>query len=159
MSSTNSVNGTSSSVEILNSPFCKALVQQFRGQDSYGTFRNWSDELLLKPFIVSKQKKREISIEGEVDPMTQARIMAFYRSVAACLEKETGLLCQVVIDLSHEGFGWALVFSGRLLLVTKTLRDAHRFGFDSLEKLAQEGENFVQNGVSLAQRFPEVGKI
>jgi probable nitrogen fixation protein len=158
MTVTNSVNGTSST-DSLDSPFLKAIVQQFRGQDSYGTYRNWSDELLLKPFIVSKQKKREISVEGEVDPMTQARIMAFFRAVAACIEKETGLLSQVVIDLSHEGFGWALVFSGRLLLVTKTLRDAHRFGFDSLEKLAQEGEKFVQSGVSLAQRFPEVGRI
>ncbi|NMG05571.1 NifX-associated nitrogen fixation protein [Brasilonema sp. UFV-L1] len=158
MSFTNNVNGTSST-ETLDSPFIKAIVQQFRGQDSYGTYRNWSDELLLKPFIVSKQKKREISVEGEVDPMTQARIMAFYRAVAACIEKETGLLSQVVIDLSHEGFGWALIFSGRLLLVAKTLRDAHRFGFDSLEKLAEEGEKFVQSAVDLAKRFPEVGRI
>jgi probable nitrogen fixation protein len=158
MTTTNSVNGTTPT-EILNSPFLKAIVQQFRGQDSYGTYRNWSDELLLKPFIVSKQKKREISLEGEVDPVTQARIMAFYRAVAACIEKETGLLSQVVIDLSHEGFGWALVFSGRLLLVTKTLRDAHRFGFDSLEKLAEEGERFVQKGIDLAKRFPEVSNV
>jgi probable nitrogen fixation protein len=158
MTTTNSVNGTTPT-EILNSPFLKAIVQQFRGQDSYGTYRNWSDELLLKPFIVSKQKKREISLEGEVDPVTQARIMAFYRAVAACIEKETGLLSQVVIDLSHEGFGWALVFSGRLLLVTKTLRDAHRFGFDSLEKLAEEGERFVEKGIDLAKRFPEVSKV
>ncbi|MBW4631042.1 MAG: NifX-associated nitrogen fixation protein [Iphinoe sp. HA4291-MV1] len=158
MSVTNSVNGTPST-ETLNSPFLKALVQQFRGQDSYGTYRTWTDELLLKQFIVSKQKKREISVEGEVEPFTQARIMVFYRAVAACIEKETGLLSQVVINLSHEGFGWALIFSGRLLLVVKTLRDAHRFGFDSLEKLAEEGENFVQTGVDLAKRFPEVGRI
>lgn len=158
MSFTNNVNGTRPS-ETLDSPFLKAIVQQFRGQDTYGTYRSWSDELLLKPFIVSKQKKREISVEGEIDLMTQARIMAFYRAVAACIEKETGLLSQVVVDLNHEGFGWALVFSGRLLLAAKTLRDAHRFGFDSLEKLAEEGEKFVQTGVSLAQRFPEVGKI
>lgn len=158
MSFTNNVNGTRPS-ETLDSPFLKAIVQQFRGQDTYGTYRSWSDDLLLKPFIVSKQKKREISVEGEIDLMTQARIMAFYRAVAACIEKETGLLSQVVVDLNHEGFGWALVFSGRLLLAAKTLRDAHRFGFDSLEKLAEEGEKFVQTGVSLAQRFPEVGRI
>ena len=158
MTTTNSVNGTTPT-EILKSPFLKAIVQQFRGQDSYGFYRNWTDELILKPFVVTKQKKREISLEGEVDPVTQARIMAFYRAVAACIEKETGLLSQVVIDLSHEGFGWALVFSGRLLLVTKTLRDAHRFGFDSLEKLAEEGERFVQKGIDLAKRFPEVSKV
>ncbi|MBF1989830.1 NifX-associated nitrogen fixation protein [Fischerella thermalis] len=158
MSTTNSVNGTAPN-QVINSPFLQAIVQQIRGQDSYGVYRNWSDELILKPFIVSKQKKREISVQGEVDPVTIGRIMAFYRAVAACIEKETGLLSQVVVDLSHEGFGWALVFSGRLLLAVKTLRDAHRFGFESLEKVAEEGEKLVQKGVELAQRFPEVGRL
>ncbi|PMB49815.1 hypothetical protein CEN40_03845 [Fischerella thermalis CCMEE 5205] len=158
MSTTNSVNGTAPN-QVINSPFLQAIVQQIRGQDSYGVYRNWSDELILKPFVVSKQKKREISVEGEVDPLTIGRIMAFYRAVAACIEKETGLLSQVVVDLSHEGFGWALVFSGRLLLAVKTLRDAHRFGFESLEKVAEEGEKLVQKGVELAQRFPEVGRL
>lgn len=158
MTVSNSLNGTASA-DIFNSPLLKAVVQQIRGQDSYGTYRNWSDELLLKPFIVTKQKKREIPIEGEIDPMTVSRIMMFYRAIAARIEQETGLLSQVVIDLNHEGFGWALVFSGRLLLVIKTLRDAHRFGFESLEKLAEEGEKLAQKGVELAQHFPEVSKL
>ncbi|OUL30461.1 hypothetical protein BV378_03855 [Nostoc sp. RF31YmG] len=158
MSIDNSVNGTTSST-VLNSPFLKAIVQQIRGQDTYGVYRNWSDELILKPYVVTKQKKREISVEGEVDPITQARIMGFYRAVAACIEQETGLISQVVVDLSHEGFGWVLVFSGRLLLVARTLRDAHRFGFDSLEKVAEEGVKLIEKGVDLAKRFPEVGKL
>jgi probable nitrogen fixation protein len=158
MSTDNNVNSINSSV-VITSPFLKAIVLQIRGQDTYGVYRSWSDELILKPYVVSKQKKREISVEGEVDPITQSRIMGFYRAVAARIEQETGLISQVVVDLSHEGFGWALVFSGRLLLTVKTLRDAHRFGFDSLEKLAEEGENFVQKGIDLAKRFPEVGKI
>lgn len=157
MSSANSTNGTAQN-EVINSPFVKAMVQQIRGQDAYGIYRNWSDELVLKPFIISKQKKREISVQDDIDPITQGRIIAFYRAIAARIEKETGLLSQVVVDLSHEGFGWALVFSGRLLLVVKTLRDAHRFGFESLDKLAEEGEKLVTKGIELAKKFPEVGK-
>jgi probable nitrogen fixation protein len=158
MTENNNVNGVTTP-EVLTSPFLKTLVQQIRGLDTYRVYRSWSDELILKPFIVSKQKKREISIEGEVDPVTHGRILAFYRAVAARIETETGLLSQVVLDLNHEGFGWLLVFSGRLLLVCKTLRDAQRFGFDSLEKLAEEGEKLVQQGIDLAKRFPEVGKL
>ncbi|MDZ7959595.1 MAG: NifX-associated nitrogen fixation protein [Aulosira sp. DedQUE10] len=158
MSIDNSLNGTNSTT-VSNSPFLKTIVQQIRGQDTYGVYRNWSDDLILKPYVVTKQKKREISIEGEVDPITQARILAFYRAVAACIEQETGLISQVVVDLNHEGFGWVLVFSGRLLLVTRTLRDAHRFGFDSLEKVAQEGANLIEKGIDLVKRFPEVGKL
>jgi probable nitrogen fixation protein len=158
MTVNNSVNGTTS-IDVNAAPFLKTLVQQIRGQDSYGVYRNWPDELILKPYIVSKQDKRKISVEGEVDPVTQARIMAFFRAIAARIEQETNLISQVVVDLSHEGFGWALVFSGRLLLTARTLRDAHRFGFDSFEKLSEEGEKLVQKGIELAKRFPEVGKL
>lgn len=139
-----------------SSPFLKAIVQQIRANDAYGTYRNWADELLLKPYILSKKQRREISVEGDVDPITVGRILGFYRAIAARIEEETGQLCQVVVDLSHEGFGWALVFAGRLILVSKTLRDAQRFGFDSLEKLNAEGEKLVQKGVELARQYPEV---
>ncbi|MEG4810702.1 NifX-associated nitrogen fixation protein [Microcoleus sp. F8-D3] len=155
MTTTNLPTATTTTI----SPFLKAITQQIRANDPYGTYRNWSDELLLKPYILSKAQKREISVDGDVDPITKGRILAFYRGIAHRIEEETGLLCQVVIDLSHEGFGWALVFSGRLLLVSKTLRDAQRFGFDSLEKLEAEGAKIVASGISLANRFPEVGKI
>ncbi len=141
---------------IAASPFLKAIIQQIRANDPYGTFRNWSDELLLKPYVVSKTQKREISVDGDVDPITKGRIMAFYRAIAHCIEEETGQLCQVVIDLSHEGFGWALIFSGRLLLTTRTLRDAQRFGFDSLEKLVAEGEKLANTGIELATQHAEI---
>jgi probable nitrogen fixation protein len=145
--------------ELVKSPFARALVQQIRANDPYGTYRTWADELLLKPFIVSRAQKREISIEGEIEAITKGRIMAFYRAIASCIESETGQLSQVVIDLNHEGFGWALVFSGRLLLVVRTLRDAQRFGFDSLEKLIAEGEKLSNSGIELALRHSNVCKL
>jgi probable nitrogen fixation protein len=157
--STNDMNGTGNNSEVVLTAFHKSLVQQIRAQDTYGVYRNWANELILKPYIVTKQKKREISVEGEIDPATISRINAFFRAVAANIEKETGLISNVVVELGHEGFGWALVFSGRLLLAVKTLRDAHRFGFDSFEKLDEEGAKFVAKGIDLAKRFPEVGNL
>lgn len=158
MSTTETITQTTSA-ELLNSAFAKALVQQIRVNDPYGTYRNWSDELLLKPYIVTRAQKREISVEGEVDPITKGRIMAFYRAIAALIEQQTGQLAQVVVDLSHEGFGWALVFSGRLLIVVRTLRDAQRFGFDSLDKLVAEGEKLVNSGVNLATNHAEICQL
>ncbi len=139
--------------------FLQELTRQIRAQDHYGTFRSWEDRLVIAPFVVTKQKKKEISVEGDVDPVTKLRVLSFYRAIAALIEKETGKLCQVVIDLSHEGFGWALIWAGRLIVVNRTLRDVQRFGFDSLEKLAEEGEKLVQSGVEFIQRFPEVADI
>ncbi|CAN1211271.1 Nitrogen fixation protein [Tumidithrix helvetica PCC 7403] len=158
LTSTTEANTENASEVIKNSPFLKGLVQQIRVNDPYGTYRNWSDELLLKPFILTKQQKRKISVDGDVDPITKSRIFAFYRAIALRIEQESGYLCQVVVDLSHEGFGWSLIFCGRLLVVARTLRDAQRFGFDSLEKLGEEGEKLAQKGVEFATNFPEVAK-
>ncbi len=140
---------------VAESVFLQELLRQVRAQDHYGVYRSWKDELVLANYVVSKEKKRQISVEGDVDPATQLRILCFYRAIAACIEKETGKLCQVVIDLSHEGFGWALVWTGRLMVVSRTLRDAQRFGYDSFEKLAAQGEKLVDSGVKTIERFPE----
>ena len=140
---------------VAESVFLQELLRQVRAQDHYGVYRSWKDELVLANYVVSKEKKRQISVEGDVDPATQLRILCFYRAIAACIEKETGKLCQVVIDLSHEGFGWALVWTGRLMVVSRTLRDAQRFGYDSFEKLAAQGDKLVDSGVKTIERFPE----
>ena len=149
-------NPSTETFNISEAPFLQAIVQQIRANDPYGTYRNWGDELLLKPFIVSKAEKRDIPVEGDVDPITKSRIFAFYRAIAARIEEETGKLSTVVIDLSHEGFGWALIFSGRLILVSRTLRDAQRFGYASLEKMEREGDKLIQKGIDMATRFDEV---
>lgn len=145
---------TTSIVE--ESAFLKELVLQVRAQDHYGVYRTWKDELVLANYVVTKEKKSKISVEGDVDPATQLRILCFYRAIASRIEKETGKLCQVVIDLSHEGFGWAIVWTGRLMVLSRTLRDAQRFGYPSLKKLAAQGERLVDSGIKIIKEFPEV---
>ena len=139
---------------VAESTFLKELVLQVRAQDHYGVYRSWKDELVLANFVVSKEKKSQISVEGDVDPATQLRILCFYRAIAVCIEKQTGKLCQVVIDLSHEGFGWAIVWTGRLVVLSRTLRDAQRFGYPSLQKLASQGERLVESGIKNIEKFP-----
>lgn len=135
------------------------IVRQIRAGDPYGVYRNWTDELLLKPFLVSKAQKRDISVEGHVDPITKSRILIYYRAIAALIEKETSLISQVVMDINDEGFGWVLIFSGRLVLVANTLRDAHRFGFDSLVSLRQKADIQISKGILLARTYPEIGRL
>jgi probable nitrogen fixation protein len=139
--------------------FLQELVRQIRAFDHYGFYRSWSDELVLSPFVIAKKKRREISLEGDVDPTTKMRILCFYRAMASLIEKESGQLCQVVVDLNHEGFGWVLIWCGRLMVVSRTLRDAHRFGFDSLEALAEQGGKLTDSGIEMIKRFPEVAQF
>lgn len=143
-------------VSVATSPFLQAIVAQIRAQDPYGIYRSWSDERLLQPYILSKEEKRQIPLDRPVEEATKVRIHQFYSAVARLIEQATGRLTQVVISLNEEGFGWALVFSGKLLLVTRTLRDAQRFGFASLAQMAEAGEQAAQAGIALAEKFPEV---
>ena len=140
---------------VAESAFLKELVLQVRAQDHYGVYRTWKDELVLANFVVSREKKSKISVEGDVDPATQLRILCFYRAIAVCIEKQTGKLCQVVTDLSHEGFGWAIIWTGRLIVLSRTLRDAQRFGYPSLQKLAAQGERLVESGLKSIEKFPD----
>jgi probable nitrogen fixation protein len=149
------LNSETNSSLIEDNLFLQELVKQVRAQDNYGVYRSWNDELVLANFIVSKQQKSQISVEGEVDVATQLRILYFHRAIAARIEKETNKLCQVAIDLSHEGFGWALVWTGHLIVLSRTLRDAHRFGYSSLKKLATQGDRFVDSGINTIEKFPE----
>ncbi|YAI82417.1 MAG: NifX-associated nitrogen fixation protein [cyanobacterium endosymbiont of Rhopalodia sterrenbergii] len=156
---TTKTNSEQSKLLVSDSPFLQEVARQIRAYDNYGVYKSWTDELVLGPYVISKKQKREISLEGDIDPATKLRIICFYRAAASLIEKETAQLCQVVVDLNNEGFGWVLVWSGRLMTVCRTLRDAHRFGFDSLEKLAAQGEKITQSGIEIVQRFPEVARF
>jgi probable nitrogen fixation protein len=48
--------------------------------------------------------------------------------------------------------------AGRLIVLNKNLRDVHRFGFDSLEKLEAEGEKLAAAGVEWIEKYPEVAR-
>lgn len=153
---TNSQTATTSIVN--ENVFLQALVQQIRAQDTFGTYSKWKDELVLAPFVVSKERKKKISLSEEINPATHLRIMAFYRAIAAVIEQETGSFCQVIVNLNHEGFGYAFIWSGRLIVVNKSMRDAQRFGFNSLEKLAERGEKLIKSGLEAIERFPEAAR-
>ena len=49
-----------------------------------------------------------------------------------------------------------MLTTGRLIVVNRYLRDVHRFGFLSLDKLAEAGHKLVKEGVDLINQYPEV---
>jgi probable nitrogen fixation protein len=138
--------------------FLRDLADQLRAGDTYGRFDRFSDEYLLRPLIITPARRQEIPVSCDVDPSTEGRLLAFYQAVAVGVEKGTGVMTGAVIDLSHEGFGRALVLAGRLVAVVDVLRDAQRFGFADAESLARRGEDLVAAGVALIEKHPEVAR-
>jgi probable nitrogen fixation protein len=145
-------------VPVMEKPFVKELVKQWRAQDTHGAWDGKTDLNLLEPYIVDKEKRKEIPIMGDPDPETLWRLELFYNAVGLTIERETGIMVSPMMKFHHEGFGRLVLTAGRLIVLNKHLRDVHRFGFETLEKLAQEGEKHVAAAVEMIQKFPEVAK-
>lgn len=137
----------------LESPFIRQMVVQLRAMDSYGTYDTWSDEKVLDPMILTKARRREIPVVGDPDEVIVARVKAYYNAIAVRVEQSCGLMAVPMINLTHEGFGRALVMVGKLVVIDKALRDVHRFGFDSIEKLEEEAEKLVSRALATIEKF------
>jgi len=140
------------------SPFIRQLVKIWRAKDTHGTWDGKADLDLLEPYIIDKAKRRLLPIMGDPDPETIWRLELFFNTIALSIELETGIMVSPMLKMSHEGFGRMVLIGGRLIVVNKQLRDVHRFGFDSLAKLAEEGTKYVQQGVEMIGRFPDVAR-
>ena len=139
-------------------PFVKELIKVWRAQDTHGAWDNKSDLSLIQPYIVDKEARRALPIIGDPDPETIWRMELFYNAVALSIEKATGVMVSPMLKMSHEGFGRMVLIGGRLIVVNKQLRDVHRFGFDNLGKLAEEGEKAVKQGIEMVEKWPDVAK-
>lgn len=143
----------------LGHPFIRQMVVQLRAMDSYGTYDTWTDVDVIDPMILTKERRREIPVVGDPDDTTLSRVKAYYNALAQSIERETGLMAVPVINISHEGFGRALILVGKLVAFDKTLRDVHRFGFDSLEKLVEEGEKVIGKATALINEQRAVAEL
>ena len=139
--------------------FLRELVKQWRAQDTHGTWEGKNDEQLLAPYVVTKEQRREMPIIGDPDPEVIWRIELFYNAVGLALERLTGIMCAPMMKMHHEGFGRIVLIAGRLVVVNRQLRDVHRFGFETMEKLAAEGARVIEAGLGLIRQFPEAARF
>jgi probable nitrogen fixation protein len=143
---------------VVNAPFVTALVRIIRAEDSYGAWDRKPDVELLREFIVDREARRAIPIVGDPGPDILQRVDQFYKAVSLRIEERTGLMASPMMKMSHEGFGRVLLTTGKLVAYSKTLRDAHRFGFDTIDALAREGEKAVDAAVRAIDQFPAVAQ-
>ncbi len=142
----------------LDAPFTRELIKQWRAQDAHGAWDGKSDAQLLDPYILDKERRKQIPLMGDPDPETIWRLELFYNAVGLGIERATGVMVTPMMKMHHEGFGRMVLIAGRLIVVNKQLRDVHRYGYDSMAKLAAEGEKLVAAGVAMVDQFPEVAR-
>lgn len=144
--------------QMVESLFLAQLAAVIRAEDSYGQWDGKTDADIMSEFIVTKEERREIPIIGDPDPDVMWRVTKFYDAVGLMIEKRTGGMASQMQKMSHEGFGRIVLIVGKLIVVSKHLRDIHRFGFESWEKLADAGEAMVDAAAKIIETYPDAAK-
>jgi probable nitrogen fixation protein len=144
---------------LLSTDFIQEMVKQMRAIDSYGTYDGWPVDRILAPYIVTKEQRREMPVIGDPDEILLSRIKAFYNAIASLIEKECGLMAVPMINITHEGFGRAVITVGKLVVMDKTLRDVHRYGYENLSKMKDEADKLLSVALSMVGKYPEVAGL
>ncbi len=142
--------------ELLQDPFIRELIKQLRAQDTHGTWEGKSDAKLLEPYIITAEQRKAMPMMGDPDPETLWRLDLFHNAIGLSIERATGCMASPMMKMSHEGFGRAVLTTGRLIVVNRYLRDVHRFGYPSLKKLAEAGGKLVAEGIGMVEKYKEV---
>ena len=103
--------------------FLKELIKQYRAQDTHGAWDAKSDAELLAPYILTKEKRRQMPVIGDPDPRTLWRMDLFYNAVGLAIEQAAGVMASPLMKLHQEGFGRVVLTAGRLIVIDKHLRD------------------------------------
>jgi probable nitrogen fixation protein len=144
---------------IMETDFIKEMVKQMRALDSYGSYDGWTVERILEPYIVTKEMRRQIPVIGDPDEQTLSRVKAFYNGIAVLIEKECGLMAVPMVNITHEGFGRALITVGKLVVMDRTVRDIHRYGYDSFSKMKDEADKYLSVALEIIGKYPEVAGL
>lgn len=150
---------TTENADLLGTDFIKEINKQMRALDTYGTYDGWTVEQVLAPFIKTKEQRREIPVIGDPDEETLSRVKCFYNAIAVLIEKECSLMAVPMMNITHEGFGRVLITVGKLVVLDRTLRDVHRFSFDSLSKMKTEADKFLSVSLEIVGKYPEVAGL
>jgi probable nitrogen fixation protein len=137
-----------------DSVFLKELVKQVRALDTYGVWEKDSDEKLLgDKYIKTKEQLKEIPIIADITQEQIKDMRLLLQALALAFEQKTAEMANVVIEMSHEGFGRGVVIAEKIVIVDKYFKDAHRFGYPTIEKLVEEGEKMLDKAIATYKEF------
>lgn len=137
--------------------YIDTLIGQVRALDQFGTWSNKSDDELLKEkYVKTKEELKNIPIIADIDEMQIKDIRLIFQAVALAFEKLTGVMCSVVMEMSHEGFGRVAVIGNKIAICEKFFKDAHRYSFRTYEDLETEGEKFLTKAIEIHNKYKDI---
>ena len=138
----------------LETLFIETLTSQLRALDQFGTWAKKSDEEVLgEKYIKSKDALKNIPIIADIDEMQIQDIRLIFQSIALAFELKTNIMCSVVMEMSHEGFGRAVVIAEKIVVTNKFFKDAHRYSFRTYEDLVKEGGKMLKDAIEIYETY------
>lgn len=134
--------------------FIKTLIGQVRALDQFGTWASKSDEeILTQKYVKTKEDLKNIPIIADIDEMQIQDIRLIFQALSLAFEKKTSVMCSVVMEMSHEGFGRAVVIAEKIVIANKFFKDAHRYSFRTYEDLVNEGQKMLEDAIKIYNEY------
>jgi probable nitrogen fixation protein len=134
--------------------FIETLISQTRALDQFGTWAEMIvEEILSEKYVKSKEDMKNIPIIADIDEMQIKDIRLIFQSIALGFELKTGIMCSVVMEMSHEGFGRAVVLAEKIVVTNKFFKDAHRYSFRTYDALVSEGGKMLKDAIEIYQTY------
>ncbi|WP_410769539.1 DUF269 domain-containing protein [Fontibacillus sp. BL9] len=143
--------------ERLGEIFMSSLDRCLQLLDPWGKYENCTREQRMKQlYLCTQEQKRKIAADCRVSPVVKTQVPLFFQAVAAALEQLSGNVIQSMIEVNDEGFGRALVYSGRTVLVADSFRGGVPFPFAEAEKALVYGVSCIREGLQNRERFMQL---
>jgi len=134
--------------------FIETLTSQIRALDQFGTWAKKSDEEVLSDkYIKTKEQLKNVPIIADIDEMQIKDIRLIFQSIALAFELKLGIMCSVVMEMSHEGFGRAVVLAEKIVVTNKFFKDAHRYSFRTYDDLIKEGGKMLKDAIEIYETY------
>ncbi|MNH99020.1 hypothetical protein D3C73_517740 [compost metagenome] len=128
--------------------------------DAYDYFEKGSglstEEKIAQLSLFTAEEKIAVGADCTPSPKLRKQVENVFQALALTLEIETNGLVQSMVDMNSEGFGRAVVSSGRLILISTTLRAGLRFPFTSRSKLERFALNSLREALEWHNKHSEL---
>ncbi|MCL6604648.1 MAG: NifX-associated nitrogen fixation protein [Paenibacillus sp.] len=134
--------------------FTRRLCQLLDTEDFFGRHASLSEhEKIERLFLASSEDKTQSDFNCAVSPKVRLQVPMLFQAVAGVMEERSGAIIQSAAEMNGEGFGRALLYSGRIILVLKSLRAGFPFPFTSQDKAVRYGIACVEEGLAFLEKY------
>lgn len=137
--------------------FVRRLCNLLDTEDFFGRYAALSpQEKIAQQFLASPDDKSQSDFNCAVSPKVRQQVPLLFQAIAGVMEESSGTMIQSTAEINGEGFGRGLLYSGRVILVLKSLRAGFPFPFTSEEKVIRYGVECVEEGLAFLDKYKEV---